>query len=83
MENLRRWKYSCNKLILNKFSRDEVQPKEESRITNNEANTIEETQNERKIRKANRFAVVGIPIFSVAFIVLFFGIGCCYTLTNS
>ena len=83
MENLRRWKYSCNKLILNKFSRDEVQPKEESKITNNEANTIEETQNERKIRKANKFAVVGIPIFSVAFIVLFFGIGCCYTLTNS
>ena len=83
MENLRRWKYSCNKLILNKFSRDEVQPKEESKITNNEANTIEETQNERKIRKANKFAVVGIPIFSVAFIVLFFGIGCGYTLTNS
>ena len=74
--------------ISNKFSRDEVQPKEESKISlktawKDESNTMEETQNERKIRKANKFAIVGIPIFSVAFIVLFFGIGCCYTLINS
>ena len=65
-----------------------MQPKEENKMTlktawKDESNTREETQNERKIRKANRFAVVGIPIFSVAFIVLFFGIGCCYTLINS
>ena len=65
-----------------------MQIKEEGKITlktawKDEANIMEETQNERKIRKANKFAIVGIPIFSVAFIVLFFGIGCCYTLTNS
>ena len=39
--------------------------------------------NERKYRKAKQFALVGIPIFSVAFIGIFFAVGYFYTISNS
>ena len=42
-----------------------------------------ENRNERKYRKARHFALVGIPILSVAFIALFFGIGYFYIFSNS
>ena len=48
-----------------------------------ENRTKQEKQNERKIRKAGHFAVVGIPILSVSFIVLFFVIGFSYSFANS
>ena len=42
-----------------------------------------ENQKERKIRKAGNFAILGIPAFSVSFIVLFFVIGFSYSFANS
>ena len=41
-----------------------------------------ENKNKSKYRKARHFAIVGIPIFSIAFIVLFFGIGYYYIFLN-
>ena len=41
-----------------------------------------ENKNKSKYRKARHFALVGIPIFSIAFIVLFFGIGYYYIFLN-
>ena len=43
----------------------------------------QENKNKSKYRKARHFALVGIPIFSIAFIVLFIGIGYCYIFSNS
>ena len=46
-------------------------------------NLKQEKGSEKKYRKAKHFAVVGIPIFSLAFIGVFFAVGYFYTVSNS
>ena len=42
-----------------------------------------EKVNDRKYKRARKVAVVGIPIFSITFVIFFFGIGYLYILQNN
>ena len=45
--------------------------------------TMKKEKINEKYKKARNFAVLGIPLFSITFVILFFGIGFAFISTNN